>query len=161
MKNITRAASIARALGLSKVVDNPKLRQTLGVGTSVGSRAAAQKAKPEPMPAPVVTKVPSPKKKTTDLSKKVRSVFKIDGPLVSVVVPVYNVERYVRGSVQSLLDQSYENIEVIIVDDGSIDNSPKICDELAQSDTRVKVIHKKNAGLGAVRNTCVAGATGK
>ncbi|WP_082723306.1 CDP-glycerol:glycerophosphate glycerophosphotransferase [Corynebacterium sp. DNF00584] len=162
MKNITRAASIARALGLSKVVDNPKLRQTLGVGTSVGSRAAAQKTKkPEPMPAPVATKVPKPKKKTTDLSTKVRSVFKIDGPLVSVVVPVYNVEQYVRGSVQSLLDQSYENIQVIIVDDGSTDNSPQICDELAQSDTRVKVIHKKNAGLGAARNTGVAEATGK
>ena len=62
---------------------------------------------------------------------------------VSVVIPVYNVEKYLRRCVDSVLNQTYKNLEVVLIDDGSPDGSPQICDEYAASDSRVKVIHKK------------------
>ena len=71
---------------------------------------------------------------------------------ISVVVPVYNSEKYLQKCVDSLLDQTYSNIEVILVDDGSTDSSPQICDNYATSDRRVTVIHQKNARIGAARN---------
>lgn len=81
--------------------------------------------------------------------------------LISVIVPVYNVEGYVKDCVQSLLKQSYSNLEIILVDDGSTDNSGLICDELSQTDRRVKVIHKKNGGLSDARNVGIEHATGE
>ena len=72
--------------------------------------------------------------------------------VVSVIVPVYNAERYINKCVDSLLRQSYPNIEVILVDDRSTDSSPMLCDKLAESDSRVKVIHQKNMRIGAARN---------
>ncbi len=75
-----------------------------------------------------------------------------NNPIISVIVPVYNVEQYLCRCVDSLLAQSYQNIEVILVDDGSPDGCPAICDEYAQKDNRVKVIHKKNGGLSSARN---------
>ncbi len=66
---------------------------------------------------------------------------------VSVVIPVYKVEKYIKKCLDSILKQSYQDIEVILVDDGSPDECPKICDEYAQKDSRIKVIHKKNGGL--------------
>jgi glycosyltransferase involved in cell wall biosynthesis len=72
--------------------------------------------------------------------------------IISIIVPVYNVEAFVRRCVASILRQTYRNIEVILVDDGSTDNSSKICDELAANDTRIKVIHKRNGGLSSARN---------
>ena len=65
---------------------------------------------------------------------------------VSVIVPVYNVEKYLRRCVDSILKQSYSNIEVILVNDGSLDSSGSICDVLQKKDSRIKVIHQKNGG---------------
>ena len=72
---------------------------------------------------------------------------------VSVIVAVYNVERYIHRCVNSLLSQTYQNIEVILVDDGSTDSCPSICDEYAHRDTRVHVVHKRNEGVSAARQT--------
>lgn len=79
---------------------------------------------------------------------------------VSVVVPVYNVEKYLRRCVDSLLKQSYKDLEIILVDDGSLDSSGNICDELQKKDSRIKVIHQKNGGLSAARNTGLNHVTG-
>ena len=72
--------------------------------------------------------------------------------LISVIVPVYNVEQYLRQCVNSILRQTYIRIEVILIDDGSSDGSAKICDEYAQKDTRVRVLHKVNEGVSVARN---------
>lgn len=72
--------------------------------------------------------------------------------LVSIIVPVYNAERYLKRCIQSLLNQTYEKVEIILVDDGSKDNSLRICDEYASSEKRIKVIHKKNGGVSSARN---------
>lgn len=72
--------------------------------------------------------------------------------LVSVIVPIYNVELYLRRCVNSLLNQSYKNIEIILVDDGSTDNCAKICDEYSAKDERIAVYHKRNGGLSDARN---------
>lgn len=82
-------------------------------------------------------------------------------PKISVIVPVYKVEKYLRRCVDSVLNQTYQNIEVILVDDGSPDGSPAICDEYAQKDDRVKVIHKKNGGQSSARNAGMEAVTGQ
>lgn len=71
---------------------------------------------------------------------------------LSVIVPVYNVESYLKRCVDSILEQTFEEFEVILVDDGSLDNSSEICNKYSESDKRVKVIHKKNGGLSSARN---------
>ena len=81
--------------------------------------------------------------------------------LISIVVPVYNVENYLSNCINSILNQKYENIEIIIVDDGSTDNSGNICDNYSKKDKRIKVIHKKNGGLADARNVGIKYATGK
>lgn len=73
--------------------------------------------------------------------------------LVSVIVPVYNVQQYVTPCVESILNQTYKNLEILLVDDGSTDKSGKICEVLAQRDARIKVIHQENGGLSQARNT--------
>lgn len=73
-------------------------------------------------------------------------------PMISVIIPVYNVEKYLRRCVNSVLNQTYSNLEIILVDDGSTDNSGAICDELSNEDNRIIVIHQKNAGLSMARN---------
>ena len=81
--------------------------------------------------------------------------------LVTIVVPVYKVEKYLNRCLNSIVNQTYENLEIILVDDGSPDRCPLICDEWANKDKRIKVVHKKNAGLGMARNTGLDHATGK
>lgn len=81
--------------------------------------------------------------------------------LISIVVPVYNVEEYLDRCVESIASQTYSNLEIILVDDGSLDECPKICDEWAAKDRRIKVIHKKNEGIGLARNTGIENATGE
>ena len=73
--------------------------------------------------------------------------------LISVVVPIYRVEKFLKRCVDSILNQTYKNIEVILVDDGSPDNCGLMCDEYKKQDHRVKVIHKQNSGLGYARNS--------
>lgn len=80
--------------------------------------------------------------------------------LVSIIVPVYNVEQYIRRAVDSLLAQTYSNIEVILVDDGSPDGSGGICEEYAAKDNRIRVIHQKNGGVSHARQTGLDAATG-
>ncbi len=73
-------------------------------------------------------------------------------PLISVIVPVYRVEKYLAKCVESIRGQTYKNLEIILVDDGSPDNSPRLCDELAKNDARIKVFHRKNQGVSNARN---------
>jgi glycosyltransferase involved in cell wall biosynthesis len=84
----------------------------------------------------------------------------LDKLKVSVIVPVYNVEAYLRRCVDSVLAQTFTDIEIILVDDGSPDNCPAICDEYAGKDNRIKVIHQKNAGLSGARNAGLDAAKG-
>ena len=80
---------------------------------------------------------------------------------ISVIIPVYNVEKYIKTSVESVLNQTYSNLEIILVDDGTEDNCDKICDEYKEKDDRVVVIHQKNMGLAEARNSGMKIATGK
>lgn len=82
-------------------------------------------------------------------------------PLISVIVPIYNVENYIYKSVESVRSQTYTNLEIILVDDGSPDNCGKIADEFAAKDSRIKVIHKKNGGLSDARNAGLQIASGE
>ncbi len=81
-------------------------------------------------------------------------------PLISVIVPVYKVEPYLDRCVQSIVDQTYKNLEIILVDDGSPDNCPAMCDAWAAKDSRIRVIHKENGGVSAARNVGLDTATG-
>lgn len=81
--------------------------------------------------------------------------------LISVIIPVYKVEQYINRCVDSVINQTFKNLEIILVDDGSIDNSGKICDEYAKKDKRIIVIHKKNGGLSSARNAGINIAHGK
>ncbi len=74
-------------------------------------------------------------------------------PLVSVIIPVYNVQKYLEECVESVQNQSYTNLEIVLVDDGSTDNSGELCDALATRDTRICTLHKSNGGLSDARNT--------
>lgn len=79
---------------------------------------------------------------------------------ISVIVPAYNVEKYIKECVGSIIDQSYKNIEIIIVDDGSTDKTGIICDKIAKTDDRIKVIHQNNQGLSVARNNGIKAASG-
>lgn len=80
---------------------------------------------------------------------------------ISVIIPIYNVEQYIHECMNSVMNQTYTNLEIILVDDGSTDNCPAICDEYAMKDSRIKVIHKENGGLSDARNAGLEIATGK
>lgn len=81
--------------------------------------------------------------------------------LVTIIVPVYNVEKYIERCVKSLLNQSYQNIEILLIDDGSTDSSGKKCDVYAAKDKRIKIYHKENEGLGLTRNYGISKAQGQ
>ena len=81
--------------------------------------------------------------------------------LISVIVPVYKVEAYLSACVESVLAQTWENFEILLVDDGSPDNCPRMCDEFAARDSRVRVIHKENGGLSSARNAGIDAAKGE
>lgn len=81
--------------------------------------------------------------------------------MVSVIVPVYKVEKYLNRCIESLVKQTYENLEIILIDDGSPDRCPEICDEWAEKDTRIKVLHKKNMGVYLARQSGIECANGK
>lgn len=82
------------------------------------------------------------------------------GELISVIVPIYNEEKYLEKCISSIVSQTYKNLEIILVDDGSTDQSPFICDEWARKDSRIKVIHKKNSGNSHSRNVGLTYAAG-
>lgn len=82
-------------------------------------------------------------------------------PLISVIVPIYNVEKYLNQCIDSIVNQTYRNQEIILVDDGSPDNCPQMCDDWAKKDNRIKVIHKSNGGLSDARNFGLENATGE
>ena len=75
-----------------------------------------------------------------------------NNPLISVIVPIYNVEQYIHETLGCIINQTYDNWECILIDDGSSDNSSAICDEYAKNDSRIRVIHKSNGGLVSARN---------
>lgn len=80
--------------------------------------------------------------------------------LISVIVPIYNVENYLRRCIDSILSQTYSNLEILLIDDGSTDNCPDICDEYAKIDKRIKVFHQENSGLSGARNTGIKNFSG-
>ncbi|QNU66608.1 glycosyltransferase family 2 protein [Ruminiclostridium herbifermentans] len=81
-------------------------------------------------------------------------------PLISIIVPIFNVERYIHKCINSIVNQTYKNLEIILVNDGSEDNCGTICDEYAEIDSRIKVIHKENGGLSDARNVAIDIITG-
>lgn len=81
--------------------------------------------------------------------------------LISIIIPVYNVEKYLHKCLDSIINQTYQNIEIILVDDGSTDSSGAICDEYAEKDNRIRVIHKENRGVSSARNRGLAIAMGE
>lgn len=82
-------------------------------------------------------------------------------PLITIIVPVYNAKKYLRDCIESILSQTYHNLEIILIDDGSTDGSEKFVDDYAKSDKRIKVVHQKNMGLSDARNTGLKHATSK
>jgi glycosyltransferase involved in cell wall biosynthesis len=82
-------------------------------------------------------------------------------PQISIVVPVYNAEEFLHRCIDSILNQTFQDFEIILINDGSIDKSGEICDEYAREDNRIKVLHKENARVSAARNDGIKQATGK
>ena len=80
--------------------------------------------------------------------------------LISVIIPVYNVKPYLQMCAETVFAQTFRNLEIIFVDDGSTDGSGELCDELAREDPRVRVIHQENGGLSDARNTGIMASTG-
>ena len=82
-------------------------------------------------------------------------------PLISVIVPVYKAEKYLEECVRSIRAQEHRNLEIILIDDGSPDNCPQMCDDFAREDARIRVIYQENGGVSAARNAGIAAAKGE
>ena len=82
-------------------------------------------------------------------------------PKISIIVPVYNAEQYLPKCIESILDQKEKDFELLLIDDGSQDNSGKICDTYAEKDDRIRVFHKENGGVSSARNLVLEEATGE
>ena len=95
------------------------------------------------------------------MSQKIQIQKLMNKELISIIVAIYKVEKWLPKCIDSILSQTYNNIEIILVDDGSTDNSGKICDEYAMKDSRIKVIHKQNGGQSTARNAAIDIAKGK
>ena len=80
--------------------------------------------------------------------------------MISVIIPIYNSEKYLSKCISSVLEQTYKDLELILVDDGSTDNSLNICNDFAERDSRIVVVHQKNAGVSAARNNGLKNAKG-
>lgn len=93
--------------------------------------------------------------------EKLMNNFFNNTPLISIIVPVYNTENYLKDCIESILQQSYKNIEIILVNDGSTDSSPKICNDYSNMDNRIFVLHKENSGVSAARNSGIAVSRGE
>lgn len=87
--------------------------------------------------------------------------WNLQRPIITIIVPVYNVEKYLVRCLNSIVNQTYKNLQIILIDDGSTDNSGKICDDYSRNDHRISVIHKRNEGLSAARNEGLDIAEGK
>ncbi len=85
----------------------------------------------------------------------------MNNELISVIIPIYNVEKYLEKCIESIINQTYKNLEIILVDDGSKDKSDEICDEYAKKDNRIKVIHKENSGVSSARNVGIENSKGE
>jgi len=85
----------------------------------------------------------------------------MQNPLISIIIPIYKVEDYIRCCIDSILSQTYKNLEIILVDDGSPDNCGSVCEEYSLKDKRIKVIYKKNGGLSSARNAGLDIASGE
>ena len=92
---------------------------------------------------------------TENTERKITSMI-----LFSVIIPVYNTEKYLERCIDSVISQTYGNYEIILVDDGSTDTSPEICDDYREKGSRIRVIHKSNGGLSDARNTALETAKG-
>lgn len=84
-----------------------------------------------------------------------------DSPLFSIILPIYNVEKYIDRCINTILNQEFSNYEIILVDDGSTDSCPELCDRYGKFSKKIKVLHKKNGGLSSARNAGLNIATGK
>ena len=85
----------------------------------------------------------------------------INNPSISIIIPIFRVENFLPRCLDSVLAQTYTDFELLLIDDGSPDNSGKICDEYAKKDKRIKVFHKKNEGVSVARNVGLDNARGK
>lgn len=145
MKPNRQLASALRSLGLRRLVDSPRVRRWLDIPIRTQPSDYIQQHGIAPL---------------SDEQRQDAEPRSTE-PLVSVVVPAYNVEQYISTTLQTVLNQSYKNLEVLVVNDGSTDSTRQVIDELATQDSRLRVFHVTNAGPGAARNLAVDNAAGE